>query len=117
MDKGAVPKVFRQAQLCLEFHKNRDGTKRDVPHVMYPKDGRISVPSRRGDDEEGRLAYLSISRVDKGETAVFLEQHQVCLIDDVTQTRIVFDGELIQILIGHGEGQRFYQVSATGSGE
>lgn len=70
---------------------------------MYPDNGRITVPAPHTEDDQGRTAFLSIRRGVGEEAAVYIDQQHVTLIDEVTKTRIIFDGSKITILRGDEE--------------
>lgn len=38
-------RVWKSAQLCVGFHRDRDGRQRKAPHFWTPKDGRASLYS------------------------------------------------------------------------
>lgn len=44
-------RVWKSAQLCVGFHKDRDGRKRRAPHLWTPKDGRASLFSNPNEQE------------------------------------------------------------------
>lgn len=106
-------KPFQRAQLCLQFTKNRDGSSREAPHVHYPDNGRVTIPQRN--DDQGRSAYLLIHREESRQTVLFLDQEELCLIDELTHTRVIFDGAKISILKGHGDEQEFFDIPLDGS--
>lgn len=107
-EERIVGEVFRSAQLCIEFNRNRDGTERAKPHVMFPDNGRVTIPY--APDNQGRLAYLRIDRENGDEISLFMDKGQLALIDETTQMRIVFDGAEVVILRGHGENIEYYRL-------
>jgi len=44
-------RVWKSAQLCVGFHKDRDGRQRRAPHLWTPKDGRASLYSNPNEQE------------------------------------------------------------------
>lgn len=44
-------RVWASAQLCVGFHKDRDGRQRRAPHLWTPKDGRASLYSNPNEQE------------------------------------------------------------------
>lgn len=44
-------RVWKSAQLCVGFHKDRDGRPRRAPHLWTPKDGRASLYSNPNEQE------------------------------------------------------------------
>lgn len=44
-------RVWKSAQLCVGFHKDRDGRQRRAPHLWAPKDGRASLYSNPSEQE------------------------------------------------------------------
>lgn len=44
-------RVWKSAQLCVGFHKDRDGRPRRAPHLWTPKDGKASLYSNPNEQE------------------------------------------------------------------
>lgn len=44
-------RVWKSAQLCVGFHKDRDGRQRRAPHLWTPKDGKASLYSNPNEQE------------------------------------------------------------------
>lgn len=96
MNNGAAPSdkaasgnqsEFHKANLVLAFLKNRDGSPREKPHYWQPKDGQIVIPNYG--DEQGKLAYLIVSRTEAEDIILYMNRGQLTLADTGTKTQVV----------------------------
>lgn len=59
-----IHRVWKSAQLCVGFHKDRDGRQRKAPHFWTPKDGKASIHANPCEQES--FVILKGAEVDKG---------------------------------------------------